>query len=840
MYVIKRDGRKENVDFNKISNRIKSLSHDLDGVDPAIVAQKTIERLGDGITTTQLDNEAARISENLVITTTNINYGKLAGKITMSNLHKNTAHTFSDYIKEYYGENNIADYMFYIASKHGEIIDNYIDKSRDYNYNYFSLKTLEKLYLLKNNNGKTVERPQYMWMRVALSLYREDIIGKYTETKENLLSRYANIEKIEKYETIHNDKHGEIREKIVSYNINNIDTDAIINEMNKLYGDFDAKFDRAFELYDLMSQHFCTTATPILFHAGTRKEGLISCYLQSVKEDSITGMYATVHDIADEFKAAGGVGLHLHNIRGSRGLIKSSNGISEGLVPYARVLNGTSRHVKQGGRRNGSLALFLEMWHTDIKYYLYLNSPNGEENSRARDLFYALWIEDAFMRAVENNDWWYLMEPDECPKLSECYGDEFDKLYYSYVSDGKYREKIKAQELWEIIKEIRTETGTPYLLAKDTCNAKSNQKNLGTIKSSNLCAEIVEYSSPSETACCTLSSISLKNLVIDGEFDYEKLGHIVRVLVNTLNNAIDLNHYPTKETETSNKLHRPLGIGVQGLADVFMQLKLPFESNEAKIINRKIFETMYYHSLSESVNLAKKYGTYSSFRGSPASQGILQYDMWGKNIDEYGLMNFDWTNLKKEIVENGLRNSLLIALMPTASTSIILQNSECFEPITSNIYKKKTLAGEFTIINEYLVKDLMELGLWDKNMLDNIMAQDGNLQYIQNIPDNIKQIYKRVWEIKQKNIVDMAVERGPYVCQSQSMNLYFDGDNLSQKYDNATFYAWKQGLKTLCYYTRTRPATDAQKFTLAVKTVREAEEMKKIQCDEEVCTVCSS
>jgi len=867
MHVIKRDGRRQPVSFDKILERIKRLSdpsyehiaddvlkkkpdfHKLSGVDPALLTQKVIDRLYDGISTRQLDEETARLAAGME--TQNMDYGVLSKRILVSNLHKNTHGSFSSVMKKLYVEGSIADYMYFIITRYGDIIDKEIKYERDYRCNYFGFKTLEKLYLLKNKNLEISERIQHMWMRVAIAIFKEDILGKGKgNEQDNLLNEHAEVNRKETYVTDYTRSNHieEIRNRKINISISDIDFAKLDSVLTQRYGNVQDKpnFTNIFRLYNHMSQGYCTHATPTLFNSGTRTESYISCFLKSLSSDSIDGMYQDNREIAKLFQSAGGVGYHLHDMRARGALINTSNGLAEGIVPFVKVLNDTSRHVKQGGRRNGSLALYLEVWHLDIMDFLELKKPQGNENARARDLFYALWICDLFMEAVKKNDWWYLMTPDECPGLSNCYGSEFNKLYQSYISRGMYRRKIKAQEIWKLITDIRIETGTPYMASKDASNKKSNQQNLGTIKSSNLCCEINLYSSPEETADCVLASVALCAMFTEkNEFDFKKLGYVVELEVDALNRVIDCNNYPNEKTRRSNMRHRPIGIGVQGLANCFIQLRLPFGSAEARILNRKIFETIYYHAVKRSMELAKKDGHYESFPGCPASQGKLQFDLWDKDINKYGLMGFDWESLKKDVVKYGLRNSTLLALMPTASTSIILGNNECMEPITSNLYKRKTLAGEFVILNKYLVNDLEKLGLWNKEIKDYILAMNGSIQHIPGIPDDLKQLYQTVWEMKQKIIVDMAIERGPYICQSQSMNLYFENPT-TKRITDATFYGWKHGLKTLCYYTRTRPATDPLKFTIDLDVIKKASmftstiKEPEVVCNDDICITCSS
>lgn len=876
MYVKKRSGVDQQVSFDKIKIRLQRLSkvsssskkdsfeeyykkyenmpeetkrffdehfEQLTDINLDKLTQKVIDRLYDGMTTRELDEEAARLAAGLE--TQNINYGILAKRILISNLHKNTSNDFQRVIKELYCDGIIADYMYYIVcvSPYGERINNYLKYERDYRHDYFGFKTLEKMYLLRNKNRDILERIQHMWMRVAIALFRQDVIGTHTE--ENMLKEYADVIEHDKFvkDEERSSRTMEIRKRIIWTEIDNINFDKLHEALEAKYGSqcIESPLENIFKLYDLMSQGYCTHATPTLFNSGTRSESHISCYLKA-SSDSIEGMYQDNAEIAKLFKSAGGVGFHIHDIRGRDALIKSSNRPGEGIVPYIKMLNDTSRHVKQGGRRNGSLALYLETWHVDIMDFLELKKPQGDENARARDLFYALWIPDMFMEAVKYNDWWYLMSPDECPGLSDVHNDEFRELYMSYVKQGRYRRKIRALEIWDLINEMRIETGTPYLVSKDASNRTSNQQNLGTIKSSNLCAEIILYSNNEQTADCVLASVALTNMITkDLRFDYNQLGNVVSHLVKSLNRIIDCNNYVTEKTRRSNDLHRPIGIGVQGLADCFMKLRLPFDSPEARVINKKIFETMYYHALRSSVELSKLHGPYKSFEGSPASKGLLQFDLWKKDINTYGLMDYDWDALKEDIKTYGLRNSTLLALMPTASTSIILGNNECMEPITANLYKRKNLAGEFVRLNKYLVRDLEKVGLWNTEIKDMILAMNGSIQQIPVIPERLKKLYKTVWEMKQKVIVDLAIERGPYICQSQSMNLYFENPT-KKLLNNSSFYAWERGLKTLCYYTRTRPATGAVKFTLDKKTVEKATELSKMKvvCTDDVCTMCSA
>lgn len=850
MSVIKRDGRIEPVNFEKIHRRITNLMNKdpkLTNVDHVQLTQKIIKILYPDITTIELDEEAARLAANME--PIHLDYGTLSVRISVSNLHKNTDPKFSQMIKKAYAENSISDYLYYICHKFSDIIDKEINPERDYRHTYIGLRTFERLYGLKDKNSKVIDRPSYMWMRVALALFKRDILN-CQDYQTNYLERHSKQVRKE-YFKVDKDRSEpglERRTRHIDVSIDGIDWDSINNSLDTLYADtITPNFDRAFRLYHYMSQGLCTKATPILFNAGTRTETLISCYLKSLSHESVNGMYVDNVEIANLFKSAGGVGYQLHDLRAHGSLINSSNGRAEGIVPFARSLNCTSRHVKQGGRRNGSLALYLSIWHADVIDFLNLKRPQGEENARARDLFYALWIPDMFMEALCSNDWWYLMSPDECPGLSDVWGQKFKELYEHYVSEGRYRVKMKAQALWKIVQELRIESGSPYLLAKDACNAKSGQKNLGTIKLSNLCCEILLYSSPEETADCVLASVALNSFVKSNEagkleVDFDYLGEVVELQVDSLNMVIDNNNYVNKKTRISNERHRPIGIGVQGLADLFIKLRIPFDSLQARHINRQIFETMYYHALKRSMELAKIYGPYSSFKGSPASEGKLQFDLWGIDIKDYTLRpELDWEQLRADIVEFGLRNSTLIALMPTATTSIILGNSSCFEPLISNIYKKKTLAGEFTMINKFLVQDLMELDLWNNKTYEAIKSADGSIQHIKEIPDDIKVLYRTVWEMKQRTIVDLCVDRGPFVCQSQSMNLFFAEPN-EDKMTQAAIYAWTKGLKTLCYYTRTQKASNAIKYTVSIKeeSESEVEEEKKTEyvCTDDVCIMC--
>ena len=771
MKVLKRNGTYETVNFNKISARIKRLCYGLNKiVDVSKVAQKVIEGLKDGISTTEIDELAGETCASLA--TNHPDYNVLAARIAVTNLHKNTKKTFSivmrdlyEYINPETGKHSplISKDTYKIIEANSSTFDSSIVYDRDSNFDYFGFKTLVRAYLLKIN-GKVAERPQHMFMRVAIGIHGKDI-------------------------------------------------------------------ESAIKTYDLMSEGWFTHATPTLFNSGTPRPQMSSCFLVAMKNDSIDGIFDTLKQCAEISKYAGGIGLHVHNIRANGSYIAGTNGVSNGLVPMLQVFNSTARYVDQGGgRRKGSFAIYLEPWHADIFDFLELKRPHGKEESKARDLFYAIWTPDLFMKCVETDQDWYLMCPNECPGLSDVYSDKFEALYNKYVSEKKYVTKIKARDLWKRIIQSQIETGNPYILYKDACNEKSNQKNLGTIKSSNLCTEIVEYTSPDEVAVCNLASIALPKFVNEkGEFDHQKLFEITQVVTKNLNRVINVNYYPVEEAEKSNKKHRPIGIGVQGLADVFFKMGIAFDSQVARDLNKAIFETIYYASLTASCELAKKNGAYDSFKGSPASQGILQFDMWqdrtlsfnkdtqnfevteGKPIKHSGI--WDWDKLREAIKKYGLRNSLLVAPMPTASTSQILGNTECIEPITSNIYSRRVLSGDFIVVNKYLLNDLMNLNLWNEEVRNAIIRDNGSIQNIQGIPENIKSIYRTVWEISQKSIIEMSADRGAYICQSQSLNLF----KTSPSYADLSamhMYGWKKGLKTGVYYTRIKAARDPIKFTL--------------------------
>lgn len=769
MYVIKRDGRKEPIMFDKITARIRKLCYGFNElVDPVRVAMRVIEGLYDGVTTSELDNLAAEIAATM--TTTHPDYASLAARISVSNLHKNTTKSFSDTMKDLHEYVNpitgkkaplLSDEVYKVIKKNAELLDSKIIYNRDFGYDYFGFKTLERSYLLKIN-GKIVERPQHMLMRVSIGIHLDDI-------------------------------------------------------------------ESAVDTYELMSKRYFTHATPTLFNAGTPKPQMSSCFLLTMQDDSIDGIYDTLKQTAKISQSAGGIGLSIHNIRSTGSYISGTNGTSNGIVPMLRVFNDTARYVDQGGgKRKGSFAIYIEPWHSDIFDFLDLKKNHGKEEMRARDLFYAMWVPDLFMKRVENNEEWTLMCPNECPGLYDCHGDEFDKLYLKYEKESKGRKSIKARELWEKILESQIETGTPYMLYKDSANRKSNQKNLGTIRSSNLCTEILEYTSKDEIAVCNLASIALPMFVENGEFNHKKLYDVTVRVTKNLNKVIDRNYYPVKEAENSNFRHRPVGLGVQGLADAFILLRLPFTSEKAKELNQEIFETIYYAALNASVEEAKKDGVYESYEGSPISKGEFQHNMWGVEDDDLS-GRWDWKKLRKDVLKHGVRNSLLVAPMPTASTSQILGNNECFEPYTSNIYTRRVLSGEFIIVNKHLLNDLVELGLWNEDMKQDLMAANGSIQDIEGIPDDLKELYKTVWEMSMKDIIDMARHRGFFIDQSQSLNLFMEGATMS-KLTSMHFYAWKSGLKTGMYYLRTKSAVDAIKFTLKKKEA--APEQSKVEVEE--------
>ena len=696
MYVLKRDGRKEPIMFDKITARIKKLCYGFNPlVDPVRVAMRVIEGLYDGVTTSELDNLAAEIAATM--TTTHPDYASLAARISVSNLHKNTLKSFSETMKDLYEYVNpitgkkaplLSDEVYKVIKKNAEELDSKIIYNRDFGYDYFGFKTLERSYLLKIN-GQIVERPQHMLMRVSVGIHLDDL-------------------------------------------------EAVI------------------DTYELMSKKYFTHATPTLFNSGTPKPQMSSCFLLTMQDDSIDGIYDTLKQTAKISQSAGGIGLSIHNIRSTGSYISGTNGTSNGIVPMLRVFNDTARYVDQGGgKRKGSFAIYIEPWHSDIFDFLDLKKNHGKEEMRARDLFYAMWVPDLFMKRVEENAEWTLMCPNECPGLYDCHGDEFDKLYLKYEKKSKGRKTIKARELWEKILESQIETGTPYMLYKDSANRKSNQKNLGTIRSSNLCTEILEYTSKDEIAVCNLASIALPMFVEDGEFNHKKLYDVTVRVTKNLNKVIDRNYYPVKEAENSNFRHRPIGLGVQGLADAFIELRMPFTSEKAKELNQDIFETLYFAALQASVEESKKDGPYKTYKGSPISKGEFQHNMWGIKDEELS-GRWDWAKLRKDVLKHGVRNSLLVAPMPTASTSQILGNNECFEPYTSNLYTRRVLSGEFIIVNKHLLKDLVDLNLWNEDMKHELMRSNGSIQDIKQIPDELKELYKTVWEMSMKDIIDMA------------------------------------------------------------------------------------
>ncbi|MCB0478810.1 MAG: ribonucleoside-diphosphate reductase subunit alpha [Crocinitomicaceae bacterium] len=750
LYVVKRDGRKEAVKFDKITARIKKLCYGLDPlVSPEAVAMKVIEGIYDGVKTSDLDNLAAEVAASKTIE--HPDYALLASRIAVSNLHKNSNKSFSQTMRDLYeyvdpvtGENAslIADDVWKIIDKNADVLDSNIIYDRDFRYDFFGFKTLERAYLLKLD-GKVAERPQHMLMRVSVGIHKEDI-------------------------------------------------------------------EAAIKTYNLMSEGWFTHATPTLFNSGTPKPQMSSCFLLTMKEDSIDGIYSTLKQCAKISQSAGGIGLSIHDIRAKGSYIKGTNGTSNGIVPMLRVFNDTARYVDQGGgKRKGSFAIYIEPWHADVFDFLDLKKNFGVEEQRARDLFYALWVPDLFMQRVEENGDWTLMCPNECPGLSDAYGKKFEKLYTKYEKEGRGRKTVKAQDLWFKVLESQIETGTPYILYKDAANEKSNQKNLGTIKSSNLCTEIMEYTAPDEVAVCNLASLALPKFVNEGVFDHDKLFEVTYQATLNLNKIIDGNYYPVEEARNSNMRHRPIGLGVQGLADAYILMRYPFDSPEAAKLNKEVFETIYYAAMTASKDLAKADGAYETFKGSPASKGIFQFDMWNVTPTD----RWEWDVLKDEVKKHGIRNSLLLAPMPTASTAQILGNNECFEPYTSNIYTRRVLSGEFIVVNKHLLKDLVRLGIWNEGLKQKLMVENGSIQNIPEIPEDIKALYKTAWEISQKNIIEQAADRGAYICQSQSLNIFMENANFG-KLTSMHFYGWKKGLKTGMYYLRTKAATDAIKFTV--------------------------
>jgi len=739
--------------FDKITARVKKLCYELNPlVDPVRVAMRVIEGLYDGVTTSELDNLASEIAATM--TTTHPDYAKLAARISVSNLHKNTKKSFSETMKDLYEYVNprtgkkaplLSDEVYKVIQDNAEKLDSSIIYNRDFGYDFFGFKTLERSYLLKLN-GVIAERPQHMLMRVSIGIHIDDL-------------------------------------------------------------------DAAIETYEMMSKRYFTHATPTLFNSGTPKPQMSSCFLLTMKDDSIDGIYDTLKQTAKISQSAGGIGLSIHNVRATGSYIAGTNGTSNGIVPMLRVFNDTARYVDQGGgKRKGSFAIYIEPWHADIFDFLDLKKNHGKEEMRARDLFFAMWVPDLFMKRVEQDSTWTLMCPNECPDLFNHHSDQFDELYLKYEAAGKGRKTIRARELWEKILESQIETGTPYMLYKDAANRKSNQKNLGTIRSSNLCTEIIEYTAPDEVAVCNLASIALPMFVTNGAFDHDELFRVTKQVTVNLNRVIDRNYYPVPEAENSNMRHRPVGLGVQGLADAFIQLRLPFTSDEAKQLNQEIFETLYFAAVTASMEEAEKDGPYKSYKGSPMSKGEFQHNMWGIKDEELS-GRWDWAGLRKKVKKHGVRNSLLVAPMPTASTSQILGNNECFEPYTSNIYTRRVLSGEFIVVNKHLLEDLVDLGLWTEDMKQELMRANGSIQNIKGIPEDIKELYKTVWEMSMKDIIDMSRQRGYFIDQSQSLNLFMEGATMA-KLTSMHFYAWKSGLKTGMYYLRTKSAVDAIKFTL--------------------------
>jgi len=761
MYVVKRDGKREPVMFDKITARVRKLCYGLnDLVDPIKISMRVIEGIYDGVTTSELDNLAAEIAATL--TTTHPDFAKVAARIAVSNLHKSTKKSFSETVKDLHVYVNprtgkkasmIAEDVYQIIMDNADKLDSTIIYNRDFGYDFFGFKTLERSYLLKIN-GEIVERPQHMLMRVSIGIHKEDI-------------------------------------------------------------------DAAIETYELMSKRYFTHATPTLFNAGTPKPQMSSCFLLQMQDDSIDGIYDTLKQTAKISQSAGGIGLSIHNVRATGSYIRGTNGTSNGIVPMLKVYNDTARYVDQGGgKRKGSFAIYLEPWHADVFQFLDLKKNHGKEEMRARDLFFAMWVPDLFMKRVEENGEWTLMCPNECPHLFDTYGDEFEKLYTGYEKVGKGRKTIKARELWEKILEAQIETGNPYMLYKDAVNRKSNHKNLGTIRSSNLCTEIMEYTAPDEVAVCNLASIAIPMFIsedADGVkfFDHKKLFKVTKKVAKNLDTVIDQNYYPVPEAENSNMRHRPVGIGIQGLADAFILLRLPFTSEEAKKLNQEIFETIYFASLTASMELSKEKEPYSTFKGSPISQGEFQFNMWNINEEELS-GRWEWKKLRKNIMDHGVRNSLLVAPMPTASTSQILGNNEAFEPYTSNIYTRRVLSGEFIVVNKHLLEDLVNLGLWNNDMKEEIMRANGSIQHIESIPQDLKDLYRTVWEMSMKDIIDMARHRGYFIDQSQSLNLFMQDPDYA-KLTSMHFYAWKSGLKTGMYYLRTKSAVNAIQFTVSKK-----------------------
>ena len=761
IYVTTRSGRKEPVSFDKVLNRIQALATGLDHVNPDLVAQKVCSQIADGIKTSELDEFAAETCA-MMQARNHPNYGKLAARLLIDNHQKNTIVTMAEVAHRLDEEGLVSESYYDVAFVCGEELDAMIDYSRDFMFDYFGFKTLLNGYLLKSRDGKVIERPQHMWIRVAIQLHGKD------------------LEKVK-------------------------------------------------ETYDALSHGYFIHATPTLFNAGTKHPQLSSCFLVQMEDDSIQGIYNTLSECAQISKWAGGIGLSIHNIRAKDSAIKGTNGKSTGVVPMLKVFNDTAKYVNQGGKRNGSFAIYMEPWHADIEDFLRLKLNTGSEEERARDLFYGLWISDLFMKRVEEDGMWSLMCPNECPRLADVWGEQFEALYTYYEEKKMYRKQIPAKKLWSMILDAQIQTGTPYLCYKDAANRKSNQQNVGTIKSSNLCTEIFEYTSADETAVCNLGSLALSRFVEDGIFNFEKLRNYTKVLTRNLNKVIDMNFYPTEKCRRSNLRHRPIGIGVQGLADVFAMLRLPWTSDAASKLNREIFENMYYAAMSESMEQSvlanpidqwrgieidtpvPRRGAYPTFEGSPTSQGKFQYDLWEQEPTQTPYL--DWASLKADVKRYGVRNSLLLAPMPTASTSQILGNNECIEPFTSNMYSRRVLSGEFVVINKYLVDDLVRRGLWTADVRSQIIANNGSIQNIPELPSELRELYRTAWEIPMKTLINLAADRAPFICQSQSLNL-FVGEPSYSKLSSMHMYAWKKGLKTGCYYLRTKAVAKAQQFTV--------------------------
>ncbi len=754
MQVIKRDGRKEEVSFDKITARLRKMTYGLDTnyVNLIEVSKKVIMGLYDGVTTVELDNLAAETAATMA--TVHPDYALLAARIAVSNLHKETEKSFSKVVEELFNYVDpktgdraglIGEETNRIVQKHKAKLDSAIIFDRDFEFDYFGFKTLERSYLMRMN-GKVVERPQHLFMRVSVGIHGEDI-------------------------------------------------------------------DAAIETYNLMSERWFIHATPTLFNAGTPKPQLSSCFLLSITEDSIAGIFETLSRCALISQSAGGIGLSIHNVRATGSYIKGTGGTSNGIIPMLRVFNDAARYVDQGGgKRKGAFAVYLEPWHADIFEFLELKKNHGKEEMRARDLFYALWICDLFMERVKDDQDWSLFDPNEAPGLFDVYGAKFNALYEQYEKEGRARKKVKARDLWNAVLESQVESGTPYILYKDAANMKSNQQNLGTIRSSNLCTEIIEYTSKDEVAVCNLASIALPKFISNGKFDFEKLYEITQVATRNLNKVIDINYYPIPEARNSNMRHRPIGLGVQGLADAFILMGMAFDSDAAKQLNKDIFETIYFAAVTESANQAEKHGTYETFQGSPLSKGMFQFDLWGVTPSK----RWDWDGLRERVKKVGVRNSLLVAPMPTASTSQILGNNECFEPYTSNLYTRRTLAGEHIVVNKHLMRDLVRLGMWNEEMREAIMAANGSVQGIEDIPQEVRDVYKTAYEISQKVIIDMSADRGAFICQSQSLNVFMEAPTFA-KLSSMHFYAWQKGLKTGMYYLRSKAAVDPIKFTLSQK-----------------------